>query len=143
MLKLYTILAGFSGVILLGLVHVWNHRAAPIPGSVNLRKIVIGVTDVDGFVLLVPGAKKYHSCRTSHVGIYVKCPSIWYSRDVSIEGEYFGANTGYHSNGMKFDGDSLIKKIEVVDVSRFNVYDGNWVERIFGAILQWDYENFK
>lgn len=142
MLKIYLILSVISVVVMLGLVHVWNHRTAPIPRSVDLGKVVIGVTNVDNFEKLVPGSKKYHSCTASHVGIYVKSPSIWYSRDISIEGEYFGVNTGYKSKGTRYDGDSLIKKIEIVSYSRFNIYEGNWAERICGAILQWDYDKF-
>lgn len=142
--KPWLLLAGIM-IALVAAVVYWNHRAAPVPQTIDLSRIVIGKTTVDEFEKIVGSGKRQHSCMESVSYRFISAPSIWYGRDLEIDAHYRGPNTGYHETLGKNvdDGSSVIRQITLETSTRMDERSSNPFERYAAIALAFEYRLWK
>lgn len=130
--------------LFLSLIILWNHNAVELPENIKLSEIRLGITTVAECEKIIGSSAKSHTCIDSCVYRYFKVDSIFYSREIEIAIFYRGPNTGYPdaSRPVFYDGNSIIRKIEIETYPRLYSSSNNICERYAALILDWEYRTF-
>ena len=121
-------------------MYAWHHHAPRVPGSIPIHKIIPGKTTVAESQLILGSDQKIHLCMESVLFKYIHSESILYGRDIEINIQYRGPNTGLRKNNFPdvYDGNSIVESIEIREYPYLNRNSDNTFEQIVAKALEFN-----